>query len=508
MFKHDIFAKHLFFISTLLALASFSFDHIEFLSFFFHALFLLPLFVSLNSRKESTFYSLIMALIAIVLCFNIYINGSGLKAIIQESVTNKVDYFCFISFLIFIVVSIIAIDRCKQIFNLIASKLQDDVRSFLNAIPDAMIAINLSGQIVWVNSYFESYFGYKGAKLIGKDISLIVSQSCREYCRSKIARFFSFSASHPMDKFELNIDDVNGKNIPVETVLSFYSSTKENLIFIAIRDLSEKKYSEQKLLEEKTKAERSNDAKNLFIANVSHDLRTPVVAILGFSDLALDPDQHPEEKLICIKTIKKNGSYLLKLLDDLRDLSMVDAGKLQINFETVCLAELLSDIIEFLKPIAAKKLLTLTLLYKNKIPEFIETDAIRLRQILINIVGNAVKYTHKGSILVTVEFEQSENNLDNKLKFSIIDTGIGIAEEDFERIFLPFCQLCPSYNSDEVGSGLGLSLSSHLAQKLNGELKIGYSEVGRGSCFVLTINLGKVAYSDFLEGQAISTHVL
>lgn len=238
------------------------------------------------------------------------------------------------------------------------------------------------------------------------------------------------------------------------------------------------------------KEEAANAAKTTFLANISHELRTPMAAILGYSELMLNPDLNEGDKTPYGETIHRNAQRLSRLLDDLLDLSKVETGNVEVDKSELVLKELLIDVKESIELLAQKKDLNLNIKYGNTIPKYIYSDPMRVRQILINVIGNAIKFTEKGSVDLVLEYLHQSN--DNTLLISVADTGRGLTMQEQGRLFKPFTQGDPSMARRYGGTGLGLSLSRSLARLLGGDLYLENSKMGEGSTFVLRLPVGDV----------------
>ena len=237
-------------------------------------------------------------------------------------------------------------------------------------------------------------------------------------------------------------------------------------------------------------AEAAREAKGEFLANMSHEIRTPMTAILGFADI-LHENCHQPEDHEAVDTIKRNGEYLLQLIDDILDLSKIEAGKLAVESTTCSPAGIVAEVMSLMQVRARAKNVRLEAQCGGPIPESIQTDPIRVRQILINLVGNAIKFTEVGSVRVVTRF-LGEGSGPCRMQFDVIDTGIGMSEETAAKLFQPFTQADASTTRRFGGTGLGLAISKRLANLLGGDIAV-QSIPQRGSTFTLTVEAGVVA---------------
>ena len=237
----------------------------------------------------------------------------------------------------------------------------------------------------------------------------------------------------------------------------------------------------------KQASEAANAAKSAFLANMSHEIRTPLGVVLGFSELISEPAMRTDEKRKYLETIRKNGKLLTNVIDDILDLSKVEAGKMGFNIGPVELEEVIGEIQDFLSARASEKNIATSLVRMGDLPELIQTDPFRLKQVLINVIGNAVKFTSSGSISVTVRMDSPA-----KLVFEVTDTGKGIAPEHAKDLFVPFSQIDFRATRLYSGTGLGLALARRLAHKLGGDVDLARSTPGKGSTFIVAVDPGQV----------------
>ncbi len=237
-------------------------------------------------------------------------------------------------------------------------------------------------------------------------------------------------------------------------------------------------------------AEAASRAKSEFLTNVSHEIRTPMTAILGFAEILSDNLEDPEN-IEAVRTIQRNGELLLEIISNILILSQMECGKLDVEQVPCSPRQIVADVVSLMTVRAEAKGLPLTADYVQPIPEEIATDPVRLREILTNLIGNAIKFTEVGCVRVTT---RSVENADGQpgLRIDVTDTGIGITEEQSSRLFKPFSQSDTSATRRFGGSGLGLAISKRLAGMLQGDITV-TSIPGEGSTFSLTIPAGSLA---------------
>jgi len=259
-------------------------------------------------------------------------------------------------------------------------------------------------------------------------------------------------------------------------------------------DITGRKLMEQSIIDERDKANDANRAKSEFLANMSHEIRTPMNAILGFSEALYHKLDSPQHRKM-VKSVLSSGNMLLSLLNDILDLSKIEAGKLEITLHPIDLNYIFQEILLLFNARSNKKGIELSVLIGEELPALLMLDEIRIKQVIFNLVGNAIKFTHTGFVRINVTFNlQSEESGD--LKIEVEDTGIGIPESQQGVIFEAFGQQSGQSNRTYGGVGLGLAISKRLVEKMNGTITV-TSKVGEGSVFTVSIPRVTISQIEF-----------
>ncbi|MBN8536980.1 MAG: response regulator [Deltaproteobacteria bacterium] len=310
----------------------------------------------------------------------------------------------------------------------------------------------------------------------------------------------------PLQNQEEIFTDKYGRLFPVSYSVAPLESNGEVVgSVLEFRDISEQKKIENDLEKARVEAERANELKSAFLANMSHEIRTPLGAMMGFADLLRDPELVPAERANYLDVITRNGENLAIIINDILDLSKVEAGHLTLEFADVYPAKIAEEVVTLLSMKAKEKNLILEYTSGEDSPKKIVTDPFRVRQILVNLVGNAIKFTQAGSVKIRCYGCKTKNGR-NAVCYEIEDTGIGIPESQKEKVFEVFVQADGSMTRRFGGTGLGLALSKRLANEMGGDVSIVEAQEGVGSTFKVVIE-DKPKKRSLVEGnQQIIPH--
>ncbi len=367
-----------------------------------------------------------------------------------------------------------------------ARHLESQYATLLESAPDGMLIVDETGHVLVANANAERMFGYDRGTLRGRTVESLLPA---RYQSTHVAHRANYTR-HPRVRsmgvgLELFGQRRDGEEFPVEVSLSPFASGDGALVAAAIRDATERKAVARRLQEQNEELRLANQAKTSFLASMSHELRTPLNAIIGFTGtllMQLPGPLNPEQEKQ-LTTVNRAARHLLSLINDLLDLSRIESGHPDLHLERVECREVVGQAVDELRPLAAEKALELRLDLPAT-PVDLTTDRRALLQILINLVGNAVKYTAVGHVAITLRVESPAEG--PFAAFEVADTGPGITEEDRALLFRAFSQLALAARSTRNGVGLGLHLSNRLAELLGGRIDLD-STPGEGSVFVLRL---------------------
>jgi PAS domain S-box-containing protein len=352
-----------------------------------------------------------------------------------------------------------------------------------------MIIVNREGTIVLVNSQAEKLFGYPRSELLNQKMEKLLPERFRGQHLHHQTHYFAAPKSRPMGTgagFEFFGLRKDGSEFPADITLGPLDAKEGTLVSSAIRDITERKQYERVLTEARDAAEAANEAKGLFLMTMSHELRTPMNGILGMTDLVLDTELTDEQRED-LGLVRSSAESLMSIISDVLEFSQMDAGKLRLESNPFALRELLSKTLKALSVGARQKGLDFKYEVRPDVPDDVVGDADRIRRILINLVGNAIKFTEQGEVFVQVE-EESQEAAVTCLHFLVKDTGIGIPADKRKTIFEPFSQADGAMTRKYGGTGMGLAVCSRLVTAMGGTIIV-ESQQGQGSAFQFTLRL-------------------
>ena len=379
---------------------------------------------------------------------------------------------------------------------------------------DVIWTADLSFNWEYISPAIERLCGFTPEESMRQSLPQMLTPASAERAFSRLAETMEMAAQNPEVlnapvSIEVEFNCRNGGTVWTEVNTSFMRNEKgepTHLIGVT-RDISERRRFEADLLTAKENAEAANRAKSDFLANMSHEIRTPMTAILGFAAFLRtegDISKAPRDRIEAIDTIIRNGEHLLTIINNILDLSQIEAGKMDIDRTTCVPSQVVSEVVSLMKVRALEKGLSLTAVFDGGMPKTIQSDSTRIRQILINLVGNAIKFTKTGDIQV-LTWLSGQDSPDPELHFAVTDTGIGMSEEQTSRLFKPFSQVDSSTTRRFGGTGLGLAISKSLAAMLGGAIDV-YSRPGEGSTFTLTIPTGSLEGVKLINSQDEAEH--
>jgi len=362
-------------------------------------------------------------------------------------------------------------------------------RLAVDASPNAIVIVDTEGKIELVNSQAEALFGYARSELIGQRVEILLPEASAEHHRSLRETYVHEPSARRMGgNRELFGRHKSGREIPVEVGLAPLHTGRDLLIQAAIIDISARKLAEQKLKNQALQLETANRYKSEFLANMSHELRTPLNSILILSEQLKANSQGnlTARQAMHADIIHRSGADLLRLINDILDLSKIEAGHMTVHIEEFAVADLISELDSLFRTQAEAKGLLFDVSLSPSMPRLLRSDRQRLQQILKNLVSNAIKFTDAGAVSVLANNDMSDAPAPlaggSGIHFAVRDSGIGIPTDKIEQVFEAFQQLDGSTSRRFGGTGLGLTISRQLAGLLGGAITA-KSESGTGSLF-------------------------
>jgi PAS domain S-box-containing protein len=376
----------------------------------------------------------------------------------------------------------------------------ENLRRYQNlaeAIPHVLIRYSVPGLLDYHNHLWSEYTGLSTADTVGENWQ-------KALCADDLVELFRVWAESLLTRKSFEAECRLRRHDGVflwhwiKAVPEFDESRCVTHWLMTCTDIHARKLAEQNLKEAQKLAQAANDAKTHFLANMSHEIRTPLSAIMGFTELLLDPQISMEEKMKGAAIILRSGNALMRTVDEILDISKVEAGRLEIEKVQTNIIDLLNEIRSLMEISASKKNIELEFALCARIPQLIVTDSNRLRQILNNVIGNALKFTEVGKVTISSNFISREKGV-GTLQFLVSDSGLGIAADQLEKIFQPFSQADSSTTRLYGGTGLGLPLARRLARALGGDVHIVKSAPGVGTTFQIDIRVDAPGKADWPE---------
>jgi PAS domain S-box-containing protein len=375
--------------------------------------------------------------------------------------------------------------KCRYLYNM---KIKESLmKSMVTKTENGIFLTDIYGNIVDLNNQAEEIFGFTREELIDCDFKILRKRDLTQdeindgLIQLRDSRFWN-SQSTLLKK--------NGEEVPVSISISLIYSGSTKFMVYRVQDISVLKESEARILEEKEKAENAAKAKAQFLAVMSHEIRTPLNGVIATASL-LQNTNLDREQMEYVDTIKKSGNSLLMLINDILEFSKMESGKMQLDPHNVSVTDVLFDVMDLLRPHADAKGLKIHVQIGQDVPDKLWMDSHRLKQILMNLIGNAIKFTEKGSVTVICE-NAGIIKRQIKLHFMVRDTGIGIHPDKVHQLFKSFSQVDSSTSRKFGGTGLGLAITKQLVEMMEGEVKVN-SNLNMGSefSFNLKCELGR-----------------
>jgi PAS domain S-box-containing protein len=387
-----------------------------------------------------------------------------------------------------------AIDITKN--KVAEQKLQESVERYTSLKKynhDAIISFGLDGRIINGNQMAEHLTGFKIEELIGTNVLRLIGEK-------NLKAILSISEDYTNVEKDINfINNKQGQSVEVlSTIAPIIIHGKNVGFYIIVKDITEQK----KLIIEKEAAERTNKAKSEFLAMMSHEIRTPMNGVIGIADLLLKTNLDSEQNEY-VQIIQRSGNTLIKIINDILDFSKIESGKAELLDEQFSVRAILSETLNLIFPKALEKNLEITTSIDAKVPNIVLGDATKLRQVLLNLLNNAIKFTPNGSIAISVQNAKQDKEMVH-LQFAIRDTGLGVPAEKVAHLFEPFYQVDNFMTRKNEGTGLGLAICKKLVQLMGGEIWYEAGAEQRGSKFLFTANFKIHAHQESMPNDISS----
>jgi PAS domain S-box-containing protein len=364
---------------------------------------------------------------------------------------------------------------------------EEKYRHIINAAADAIISIDEHGRVNEFNHAAERIFGFSKSEMIDKPLMAIIPERFRARHSAGLQCYFSTAQPNLASWHNIEFPGLtkDGKEIPLEISFSLMEAGEKKYITAVLRDIRERKRAQEELHLAKETAEEANRAKSAFLANMSHELRTPLNAIIGYSEMLHEEaeDLGQTDFVPDLLKIQTAGKHLLSLIDDILDLSKIEAGKMELSLETFDVASMIRDAVTTIQPLAEKNHNALAIEIDEPLGAM-RADLTKVRQSLLNLLSNACKFTVQGTIVLNARRETVYNT--DWLTIDVTDTGIGMTPEQVEKLFQPFTQADATTAGTYGGTGLGLAISQRFCRMMGGDIEV-ESVLDEGSTFSIRL---------------------
>ena len=413
--------------------------------------------------------------------------GTGIYALLNHPLFKLMLFvflICFVSFYFYLAKVLRQLDPSQAV--------PGRVRAALDTLAEGLLIVDRRQNIVLANHSFAAFLGKTADELIGQNAAGLhwMDADNQPVSKDQLPWLTTLRDASVLPDRVLNLLNAQGKlrYLVVSCSPVLASGGKANGVFISLNDVTQIEQGKVELRKAKNEAETANRAKSEFLANMSHEIRTPMNAILGFTELLRRGyGKNEKDSAKFLDTIHSSGKHLLELINDILDLSKIEAGQMEMERISCAPHAIVREVVNVLTAVAQKKSVTLEFEAATPIPESIQSDSTRLRQIVTNLTGNAIKFTEQGAVRLVVRLKTE--NARKVYAIDVIDSGIGIPNDKLDSIFEAFVQADASVTRRFGGTGLGLSISRRFARALGGDI-VASSTPGKGSTFAVTLECG------------------
>jgi PAS domain S-box-containing protein len=364
--------------------------------------------------------------------------------------------------------------------------------SIFASVPEAIVVTDAGGAIVQCNAATASIFGYTAHELLGHKVDLLMGEQQRSHHDAYMSDYLKTGQRKMMNQPRVvEGQRKNGELFPLRLTISEMRADNEHFFIGVMQDFTAIQNAQDLLVGAKEKAEQANRMRGDFLATMSHEIRTPMNGILGMTELAMETQNQPTTQKEYLTLARDSANHLLHIINEILDFSKIEARALELELLQVCPAQLIRHTAKSLEQMAKAKGISLQVSTAADVPELVWMDPVRMRQVLTNLIGNAIKFTEEGGVTVQVDSEPGQDEHSAVLRMRILDTGIGFDPARTEALFSPFTQADGSVTRSYGGTGLGLAITRSLLQLMGGDITA-EGQPGKGACFVATIPVKKV----------------